>query len=152
MTAAERPSSRGTPAMSPIGSGPSCRPGAPQLAATMRRYLVQLATILAPRSVEVADSTLRQLARWLTDSTEVTAVADITRTHFEDYKVWLAARPGTQVADAGEEHPTAAAADDPHLLRTAHRVGLARRPTPQPDPSRRHPTPPRTVAEVPRRP
>ena len=71
---------------------------APQLAATMRRYLVQLATILAPRSVEVADSTLRQLARWLADSTEVTAVADITRSHFEDYKVWLAARPGTHGA------------------------------------------------------
>jgi len=29
---------------------------APQLAATMRRYLVQLTTFLAPRSVEVADS------------------------------------------------------------------------------------------------
>jgi site-specific recombinase XerD len=70
----------------------------PQLAATMRRYLVQLATFLAPRSVEVADSTLRQLARWLIDSTDVTAVAAITRTHFEDYKVWLAAQPGTQAA------------------------------------------------------
>jgi len=28
----------------------------------MRRYLVQLTTFLAPRSVDVADSTLRQLA------------------------------------------------------------------------------------------
>jgi len=34
---------------------------APQLAATMRRYLIQLTTFLAPRSVDVADSTLRQL-------------------------------------------------------------------------------------------
>ena len=33
---------------------------APQLTATMRRYLVQLSTILEPRSVEVADGTLRQ--------------------------------------------------------------------------------------------
>jgi hypothetical protein len=32
---------------------------APHLAATMRRYLVQLTTFLAPRSVDVADSTLR---------------------------------------------------------------------------------------------
>jgi class 3 adenylate cyclase len=31
----------------------------------MRRYLLQLTTFLAPRSVDVADSTLRQLARWL---------------------------------------------------------------------------------------
>jgi site-specific recombinase XerD len=68
---------------------------APQLVATMRRYLVQLSTILAPKSVEVADGTLRQLARWLTANTEVSVVSDITRTHIEDYKVWLAAQPGT---------------------------------------------------------
>ena len=33
-----------------------------------------------------------------TEHTDVTAVADITRSHFEDYKVWLAARPGTKAA------------------------------------------------------
>ena len=60
---------------------------APQLTATMRRYLVQLTTFLAPRSVEVADSTLRQLARWLTANTDITHVAGIGRTHIEDYKV-----------------------------------------------------------------
>jgi hypothetical protein len=54
---------------------------APQLTATMRRYLVQLTTFLAPRSVDAADSTLRQLARWLTANTDVTVVADIGRTH-----------------------------------------------------------------------
>lgn len=42
---------------------------APQLAATMRRYLLQLTTFLAPGSVEMADATLRQLARWLTAET-----------------------------------------------------------------------------------
>lgn len=67
---------------------------APQLVATMRRYLLQLTTFLAPRSVEVADTTMRQLARWLTSSTEVTVVAGIERRHIEDYKVWLAAQPG----------------------------------------------------------
>jgi site-specific recombinase XerD len=69
---------------------------APQLTATMSRYLVQLSTILAPRSVEAADYTLRQLAGWLTEHTDITAVADISRSHFEDFKVWLAARPGTK--------------------------------------------------------
>jgi site-specific recombinase XerD len=68
---------------------------APQLAATMRRYLIQLSTFLAPRSVDAADITLRQFARWLTDHTDVTVVATITRTNIEDYKVWLAAQPGT---------------------------------------------------------
>jgi site-specific recombinase XerD len=67
---------------------------APQLAATMRRYLGQLSTMLAPRSVEAADYTLRQFAGWLAD-TDLTAIADISRGHFEDYKVWLATRPGT---------------------------------------------------------
>jgi hypothetical protein len=67
---------------------------APQLTATMRRYLVQLTTFLAPRSVDVADSTLRQLARWVTDTTDIATVAAITRTNVEDYKVWLAAQPG----------------------------------------------------------
>ena len=71
---------------------------APQLAATMRRYLIQLTTFLAPRSVDVADNTLRQFARWLIDNTDVTVVADITRTNIEDYKVWLAAQPGTKGA------------------------------------------------------
>ena len=69
---------------------------APQLAATMGRYLVQLTTFLAPRSVDVADSTLRQLARWLVAETDARAVADITRTHVEDYKVFLAAQPGSK--------------------------------------------------------
>jgi len=67
---------------------------APQMAATMRRYLVQLATFLAPRSVDVADSTLRQFARWLTDATDVRVVAEISRGDIEDFKVWLAAQPG----------------------------------------------------------
>lgn len=66
----------------------------PQLVATMRRYLLQLTTFLAPRSVEVADTTLRQMARWVTTETSITIVADIERRHIEDYKVWLAAQPG----------------------------------------------------------
>jgi hypothetical protein len=69
---------------------------APQLVATMRRYLIQLTTFLAPRSVEAADNSLRQLARWLVADTDVTVVADITRTHIEDYKLWLVAQPGAK--------------------------------------------------------
>jgi site-specific recombinase XerD len=69
---------------------------APQLAATMHRYLIQLTTFLAPRSVDVADGTLRQFTRWLVDTTDVAVVADITRTNIEDYKVWLAAQPGAK--------------------------------------------------------
>jgi site-specific recombinase XerD len=67
----------------------------PMLVSTMRRYLTQLATFLAPRSVDVADITLRQFARWLIASSHVTAVAAVNRTHIEDYKVWLASQPGS---------------------------------------------------------
>jgi site-specific recombinase XerD len=77
----------------------------------MRRYLVQLTTFLAPRSVEIADITLRQFARWLTTTTDVAVVADITRTHIEDYKLWLAAQPGTT-------SPTLAKNTQRHRLRT----------------------------------
>jgi site-specific recombinase XerD len=81
------------------GSGPAAEwaqiaLAAPQLAATMRRYLGQLGTFLAPRSVAAADSVLRQFARWLLATTTVTTVATISRDDIEDFKVWLAARPG----------------------------------------------------------
>jgi integrase len=71
---------------------------APRLADTMARYLAQAGTFLAPRSVDVADSTLRQLARWLVASTNVTAVGDIGRDDIEDFKVWLATQPGNKGA------------------------------------------------------
>ena len=70
------------------------RVASPQVVATIDRYLAQLSTVLAPRSVTMANTTLRQLVRWLVATTEVTAVAEITRTHLEDYKLWLATRPG----------------------------------------------------------
>jgi site-specific recombinase XerD len=69
---------------------------APQLAASMRRYLIQLTTFLTPRSVDAADQTLRQFANWLLDTTTITVVGKITRANIEDYKVWLAAQPGTK--------------------------------------------------------
>jgi len=64
------------------------------MAATMRRYLAQVATFLAPSSVLVADDALRQLANWLLANTSVGAVADVRRAHIEDFKLYLATRPG----------------------------------------------------------
>ena len=71
---------------------------APRLADTMARYLAQAGTFLAPRSVDVADNTLRQLARWLVAHTDITAVGEIGRDDIEDFKVWLAAQPGNNGA------------------------------------------------------
>jgi integrase len=68
---------------------------APVMAATMRRYLTQIAISLRPSSVDVIDTTLRQLAGMLTTGyPDVTCVAGIERVHIEQFKVWLAARPG----------------------------------------------------------
>ena len=66
---------------------------APPMAATMARYLDQLGTVLAPTSVEVANNTLRQLARWLLEETPVRTVREVRRAHIEDYKVWLSCAP-----------------------------------------------------------
>jgi hypothetical protein len=68
---------------------------APALAVTMRRYLAQAATFLAPRSVAAADGALRQLARWLLASTSIESVAGISRDDIEGFKVWLSGQYGT---------------------------------------------------------
>jgi site-specific recombinase XerD len=66
---------------------------APGLASTMGRYLAQVATFLAPASVEAADKALRNLARYLVDhEPHVCHVAEVDRDVAEDYKVWLAAQ------------------------------------------------------------
>jgi site-specific recombinase XerD len=69
---------------------------APGVARTMGRYLDQVASFLAPTSVDAADNALRQFAGWLLAHTEARVVADVTRTHVEDYKVWLADQPGNK--------------------------------------------------------
>jgi site-specific recombinase XerD len=69
---------------------------APAMALTMGRYLAQVATFLAPRSVEAADIALRILARWLVTSTSVVRVADVSRDDVEDFKIYLAGRPGVK--------------------------------------------------------
>jgi integrase len=68
---------------------------APELVSTMRRYLAQLAISMRPGSVALADTTLRHFAVYLTvHHRDVTAAAQIRRTHIEGFKAWLDARPG----------------------------------------------------------
>ena len=71
---------------------------APELALTMRRYLAQAATFLAPRSVAAADGALRQLARWLLASTSIESVTQIRRDDLEDFKIWLSSQDGIKGA------------------------------------------------------
>jgi site-specific recombinase XerD len=66
---------------------------APQVAATVQRYLQRLTVFLAPASVDAAENALRQLARWMITDAGIAAVSEIRRDDIEDYKVWLAAQP-----------------------------------------------------------
>jgi hypothetical protein len=69
--------------------------GRPRLVATMRRYLTQLSCSLRPGSVGGADLALRCFAAFLAEAApDVHTVAAVRRRHIEDYKPWLAARPG----------------------------------------------------------
>ncbi len=70
----------------------------PQLVDTMRRYLQQVACVLRPGSVS-GTLALRSFTASLVDAAPgVTSVADATRRHIEDYRPWLAARPGQNKA------------------------------------------------------
>jgi site-specific recombinase XerD len=66
---------------------------APLVAALVRRYLRQLGTFLAPRSVDAAENALRQFARWLITDAGLDSIGAVHRDDIEDYKVWLATRP-----------------------------------------------------------
>jgi site-specific recombinase XerD len=80
----------------------------PQLVETMLRYLEQIACILRPGSVNNTDQALRAFAGFLVETApEVTCTAQVTRRHIEDYKPWLAKRPGqnkTRVTSATLAH------------------------------------------------
>ena len=68
---------------------------APQMISTMARYLDQLAVSARPATVNAVDLTLRQFADRVTaNDPECHSMALVKRAHFEDYKRWLARRPG----------------------------------------------------------
>jgi len=65
------------------------------MVATMASYLDQLEVSARPSTVADAELTLRLFAHRVTGTDpECVAVADIARVHIEDFKRWLAARPG----------------------------------------------------------
>jgi site-specific recombinase XerD len=67
----------------------------PQITVPMRRYLEQVACVLRPGSVGGADLALRSFAAFLAEAApQITSLAAVTRRHIEEFKPWLAARPG----------------------------------------------------------
>ena len=86
-------------------SGPSLLPtweqlsARPQIVDTMRRYLEQIACVLRPGSVTNTDQALRAFAAFLLGTApEVTSISQVTRRHVEEFKPWLAKRPGQNKA------------------------------------------------------
>jgi integrase len=70
---------------------------APTLAATMIRYLDQIALSLRPSSVTSAEGILRRFAGWLTTNhPDVVGLVDVERRHIEAYKTYLPTRPGAR--------------------------------------------------------
>jgi hypothetical protein len=97
VSARHRPGRTGPAVSAPerLASWPQIEASAPVMAATMRRYLEQIACSLRPGSVHNADQALRAFAGFLHEATpEVVTVAAVTRGHIQAYKPWLAARVG----------------------------------------------------------
>ena len=68
---------------------------APVLAATMLRYLDQVALSLRPASVKRAETMLRRFAGYLTNNHPgVEGLVDVERVHIETFKRYLPTRPG----------------------------------------------------------
>ena len=89
------PARRGANGMGLLPGWAELEPALPQIAAAMRRYLTQIGCVLRPGSVSGAGLALRSFAAFLAGAApEVTCLAQVTRRHIEDYKPWLAARPG----------------------------------------------------------
>ena len=59
---------RGRNGMAPLPTWPDLEPAVPEIVATMRRYLTQIACVLRPGSVKGADLALRSFAAFLVDT------------------------------------------------------------------------------------
>jgi site-specific recombinase XerD len=74
---------------------PRIAASAPTMAATMLRYLDQIALSLRPASVTAANGILRGFGGWIAaHHPEVVGLADVERHHIEAYKTYLPTRPG----------------------------------------------------------
>lgn len=85
--------SRAVPGSIAAAQWAQIRAAAPQVAATIQRYLQRLAAFLAPASVNAAENALRQFARWMITDAGLDSIAAVRRDDIEDYKVWLTAQP-----------------------------------------------------------
>ena len=86
---AREPASRAVTGSIAAAQWAQIRAEAPQVTATIQRYLRRLAAFLAPASVKAAENALRQFARWMITDAGLDSIAAVRRDDIEDYKVWL---------------------------------------------------------------
>ena len=85
--------------MAPLPTWGQLEAAIPQVVEPMHRYLQQIGCVLRPGSVNNTDIALRAFAGFLVQAApEVGSLTQVTRAHIEDYKPWLAARPGQNKA------------------------------------------------------
>jgi hypothetical protein len=142
--------SRAAPGSIAAAQWAQIRADAPQVTATIQRYLQRLAAFLAPASVNAAENALRQFARWMITDAGLDSIAAVRRHDIEDYKVWLTARPRASGQAITAETHRQRILTVRAFSGSDHRVGLARRAAPQPRHRRRHPEKARAAAQVPR--
>ena len=66
-----------------------------QFAGAARRYVGQVELTLRPATVKHIEHDLREFGTWLAEAhPDVTSCAELTRSHIENYKAWVAAKPG----------------------------------------------------------
>jgi len=67
----------------------------PAIAEAAQRYVAQITLSLRPATVKHIEHDLREFATWLThEHPGVATCADLQRHHIEQYKAWVAAKPG----------------------------------------------------------
>jgi len=68
---------------------------APAIAAVAQRYVAQITLSLRPATVKHIEHDLREFATWLAhEHPTVATCAELQRHHIEQYKAWVAAKPG----------------------------------------------------------
>ena len=92
LDSATRPPSR--PPVSVTGWAAVAR----DIAQAAQRYVAQITLSLRPSTVKHIEHDLREFATWLADEhPAVASCADLQRHHIEQYKTWLATKPGRYI-------------------------------------------------------
>ncbi len=135
--------SRAVPGSIAAAQWAQLRAAAPQVTATIQRYLQRLGVFLAPGSVAAAENALRQFARWMITDAGLDSIAAVRRDDIEDYKVWLAvqSRAGGQTI-AAETHRQRIRTVRAFFERSSSGTGPTRRPVTRSSPgtSRKSPS------------